>query len=139
MPAGYSATTANPLAVSIPVAGLNVTNADFGFGGFGSIGDFVWNDVNGNGIQDLGEVGIAGMTVELRDSGNNLIRTATTDAGGRYMFGSCRPALLLDVLEATLLRLLPVAGQHHSRRHQGLGRGGGGSVMVIVTTGANTP
>ncbi len=38
--------------------------ADFGYQGNVSIGDFVWNDVNGNGIQDSGETGISGATVE---------------------------------------------------------------------------
>src|SRR5688572_16065596 len=30
-----------------------------------TIGDRVWNDANGDGIQDAGEAGIAGATVEL--------------------------------------------------------------------------
>ncbi len=32
-----------------------------------SLGDFVWNDVNGNGIQDSGEIGVLNVTVTLRD------------------------------------------------------------------------
>ena len=31
----------------------------------GTIGNFVWNDLNGNGVQDPGEPGIAGVTVRL--------------------------------------------------------------------------
>ncbi len=31
-----------------------------------SLGDFVWNDVNGNGIQDGGETGVQNVTVTLR-------------------------------------------------------------------------
>ncbi|SDM68334.1 hypothetical protein SAMN05660860_03009, partial [Geoalkalibacter ferrihydriticus] len=31
----------------------------------GSIGDFVWNDLNQNGLQDAGEPGISGVTVNL--------------------------------------------------------------------------
>ena len=33
-----------------------------------AIGDFVWLDTNGNGKQDAGEPGIAGVTVKLLDS-----------------------------------------------------------------------
>jgi hypothetical protein len=52
------------------------------------IGDTVWNDANGNGIQDNGETGIAGVTVTLLDSNGQPIPggTATTDANGQYTF-----------------------------------------------------
>ncbi|WP_076230892.1 SdrD B-like domain-containing protein [Paenibacillus sp. FSL H7-0331] len=53
----------------------------------GSIGDIVWHDLNANGIQDAGEPGIQGVTVELYDADTNvLLGTRTTDAGGRYLF-----------------------------------------------------
>ena len=35
----------------------------------GEIGDFVWLDLDGDGVQDAGEPGLGGVTVELRDSG----------------------------------------------------------------------
>ncbi len=49
----------------------------------GSIGDKVWWDVNGNGQQDTGEPGIAGVTVIL---GGAASATTTTDANGLYAF-----------------------------------------------------
>jgi hypothetical protein len=52
------------------------------------LGDFVFRDTNGNGIQDAGEVGVAGVTVKLYDSANNVIATTATDANGMYMFGN---------------------------------------------------
>ena len=33
----------------------------------GSIGDRVWNDADGDGVQDGGETGLVGVTVELRE------------------------------------------------------------------------
>ena len=52
-----------------------------------SIGDKVWNDVNGNGLQDSGEAGLAGVTVKLLGSdGSTVISTTTTDANGKYSF-----------------------------------------------------
>ena len=39
--------------------------ADFGYQPSGVIGDFVWLDTNGDGIQDPGEPGIAGVIVRL--------------------------------------------------------------------------
>ncbi len=60
---------------------------DFGYQGTGSIGDFVWNDLNGDGVQDAGEGGIGGVTVSLYDAiGINLLATTTTDANGNYSF-----------------------------------------------------
>jgi uncharacterized repeat protein (TIGR01451 family) len=57
-----------------------------GTGPNASIGNFVWYDTNGNGIQDLGELGISGVTVRLRDSNNVLLKTTTTNANGQYDF-----------------------------------------------------
>jgi protocatechuate 3,4-dioxygenase beta subunit len=51
-----------------------------------SIGDFVWNDINKNGIQDIGETGVAGITVTLYDNLNNIVSTTSTDANGFYLF-----------------------------------------------------
>ncbi len=54
----------------------------------GSIGDRVWLDTNCNGIQDGGEVGAAGITVELYSlcSGGALVGSDVTDASGLYLF-----------------------------------------------------
>ena len=52
----------------------------------GEIGDLVWNDINGNGIQDAGELGISGVVVQLIGLGNLLLATATTDVNGKYLF-----------------------------------------------------
>ncbi|NNF54928.1 MAG: hypothetical protein HKN03_10855, partial [Acidimicrobiales bacterium] len=49
-----------------------------------SFGDFVWDDLNGDGIQDAGEPGIENVVVELRDAGGALVTTDTTDASGIY-------------------------------------------------------
>ncbi|GAB2560969.1 SdrD B-like domain-containing protein [Leucobacter ruminantium] len=53
------------------------------------IGDFVWNDLNGNGVQDAGEPGIAGVPVRLTGTdvdGNAVSLQTTTDANGKYLF-----------------------------------------------------
>jgi len=54
---------------------------------FGKIGDFVWNDQNGNGIQDSGEPGISNVTVKLLLSdGITVFATTTTSSTGYYAF-----------------------------------------------------
>lgn len=50
------------------------------------IGDFVWKDHNQNGLQDSGEPGISGVTVQLKNAANVVIATTTTDASGKYEF-----------------------------------------------------
>jgi len=47
----------------------------------------VYRDTNRNGTLDPADVGIAGVTVQLFDAGNNLIATRTTAADGSYDFG----------------------------------------------------
>jgi hypothetical protein len=49
------------------------------------IGNRVWNDSNGNGVQDPGEAPIAGVTVQLFKS-NVLVASAVTSAAGEYYF-----------------------------------------------------
>jgi len=51
-----------------------------------TIGDRVWIDKNANGIQDDGESGKSGVTVELRDTSGKVIKTTTTDSNGNYKF-----------------------------------------------------
>jgi uncharacterized repeat protein (TIGR01451 family) len=66
---------------------------DAGMYRLGSIGNLVWEDLNGNGIQDIGEPGLAGVTVELYNSTSNaLVKTTTTNSSGNYLFSDLTPA-----------------------------------------------
>ncbi len=51
------------------------------------IGNRVWADTDGDGIQDAGEGPIAGVTIQLI-KGTTVIATATTNASGNYYFSS---------------------------------------------------
>jgi hypothetical protein len=51
-------------------------------------GDFVWDDLNQNGIQDAGEPGVPGVVVNLFSSANGFtasIATDSTDVNGNYL------------------------------------------------------
>lgn len=53
------------------------------------LGNFVWFDVNENGIQDPNESALEGVTVTLFDNDTQaVVGTAKTDATGRYLFAS---------------------------------------------------
>ncbi len=56
-----------------------------------TIGDFVWFDANGNGIQDELEPGIPGVRVELLDCVGNLLDFTFTDDEGLYFFTDLLP------------------------------------------------
>jgi hypothetical protein len=53
-----------------------------------TISGFVYNDLNGNGIQDANEPGIAGAQVTLFNAQNQLLGTVTSGANGYYVFNT---------------------------------------------------
>jgi hypothetical protein len=84
-------TTSGITATFTVVAGQSRTDIDAGIhtqqNTSASIGNFVWNDVNNNGIQEPNEAGVAGVTVTLYDgTGTNVIATDVTDILGNYTF-----------------------------------------------------
>ena len=53
----------------------------------GSIGDYVWLDLNKNGLVNTGEPGVAGVTVDLLNAaGTTVLATTTTNNSGGYNF-----------------------------------------------------
>lgn len=63
---------------------------DVALKGNASIGDFVWNDVNRNGIQDVNETGVANAHVRLIFP-DGTVRDTTTNALGIYHFTALGP------------------------------------------------
>ncbi len=52
----------------------------------GTIGDYVFTDLDADGVQDAGESGIENMTVNLYSEGGLLIASTMTDSQGAYSF-----------------------------------------------------
>ncbi len=69
----------------------------------GDIGDYVWDDANGDGIQDADEVGLAGVTVTLVDENNQVVATQVTDANGGYYFADVPAGTYTVVIDASTL------------------------------------
>ena len=88
----YVLSTNNDPHKVVLTAAEDYEDADFGFTPAGRIGDYIWQDNNGDGVQDDGEPGIAGVTVRLYidtdgdGTGDVLSATTTTDASGIYSF-----------------------------------------------------
>jgi protocatechuate 3,4-dioxygenase beta subunit len=67
---------------------------DAGFFRYACVGDYVWEDLNGDGIQDAGEPGIPGLEVLLEGTagdGTQIFRITVTDASGKYSFDKLLP------------------------------------------------
>ncbi|MBK8443508.1 MAG: hypothetical protein IPL35_08885 [Sphingobacteriales bacterium] len=87
---------------------VNNLSIDAGFTGTGSIGDYVWEDTNGDGIQDESGTGIDGVDVALTWYGPDgvlgggddvLYPTTTTSGGGNYIFDNLPPGVyVVDVV-----------------------------------------
>ena len=139
LPAGVTATTADPVAVDIAAPYTDVDWADIGFGPYMLVGDRVWDDVDRNGVQDYGEPGLVGVTVSLTPPAERRPRqrprravTTVTTAGGEYVFRAL-PAgdYTVDVDEAVAAGRLRAdrreraAGRHprQRRRERRAGRG----------------
>lgn len=58
----------------------------------GTLGDFCWLDLNGNGLQDAGELGLGDMRIELWRN-DQLVAETTTDAYGYYTFENLYPGV----------------------------------------------
>jgi len=72
-------------------SGENDHSFDFGFQQAASLGDFVWWDLDEDGLQDANETGIEGVTVHLQDPDGNEVASTLTDAGGHYLFDNLVP------------------------------------------------
>ncbi len=88
-------------------AGTDGINYNFGELADAGLGDRVWLDLNGDGVQDPGEPGIGGVTVYLDLNNNGLPDTgeptATTDAGGFYFFDGLAGGTYTVRVDATTL------------------------------------
>ncbi|MDZ7723226.1 MAG: SdrD B-like domain-containing protein [candidate division KSB1 bacterium] len=92
LPADWELTTANePLTVNLG-AGEDYRDADFGYRPRrAEIGDYVWQDINGDGVQDSNEPGVETVRLILFDDQDQPLDSALTDADGAYLFDDLPP------------------------------------------------
>ncbi|SHO81616.1 hypothetical protein MNB_SV-15-163 [hydrothermal vent metagenome] len=74
------------------VSGVDDLSVDMGIYKDASLGDRVWIDANGNGIQDNNELNVTGVTVKLHlVSDGSEVKSTTTNSDGEYLFTELRP------------------------------------------------
>jgi hypothetical protein len=79
------------IAASLFLGSTTSANNTFGNQALGaSISGTVFNDANGNGVRDPGEVGMPGVTVRLTPSSGPAL-TLTSDASGNFSFVGLSP------------------------------------------------
>jgi hypothetical protein len=137
------------------VGGQKNLTIDFGYYTrcAGLIGDFVWYDVNGNGLQDSNEPGIAGATLRAYTAGPNatlengggddvLVRQVVTDGSGYYEFdGLCLGSYQLIVVSvppqfgSETIRFAQVNGQPAPERDNN----GSGFVVTLLHDSPGDP
>ncbi len=128
LPAGYSFTTPNvgPDAaidsdfdpatgrtgfITLAPGQTNYT-VDAGLQKTAGLGDFVWHDLDRDGVQDAGEPGLPGVTVRLYNNAGALVGTTATNAAGYYGF-------TLAAQDFYTVEFGPPAGYTFSPRDQG--------------------
>ncbi|HEX7139000.1 MAG TPA: SdrD B-like domain-containing protein, partial [Vicinamibacterales bacterium] len=127
IPSGFRVTTPSPTGttnVSLDVAHRTV-NVLFGNQTSGaSISGMKFNDANGNGVLDPGELGVAGVTIVLTSGtpGQGTPVMTTTDSNGNFSFTSLQAGAytVSEVLPPGFIQTVP---------------GGGGTISVTVATG----
>jgi len=73
-------------------AGEKDDTYDAGLVSYAKVGDYVWEDTNGDGIQGFGENALQGVTVTLYDKLTNTVqRTFITGTNGQYLFDRLMP------------------------------------------------
>ncbi len=76
----------NPTACSIATVYISVLEEPYAV-----IGDYVWHDIDGDGLQDNNEPGINGAKVYLYNINRTIVKSTTTDFQGKYQFDEIEP------------------------------------------------
>ncbi len=94
-------------------AGESDMTWDFGIYQPAGLGDYVWFDLDADGIQDDGETPIENVTVRLLDPSGSVLGTTVTNAEGYYEFRGLRPG-------DYVVEFVPPAGFGFTMHHEGL-------------------
>ena len=79
---GQGSTLAQVLKNNTPITRLQTDVFRF----TATISGTVFNDLDGNGVQEAGELPLSGRIVTLEDTSGNAIATTRTDSNGHYVF-----------------------------------------------------
>lgn len=90
-PDGNDGATPNDMIPVTVTAGENDNDNNFVEANLASIGNFVWEDRDADGIQEAGEPGIPNVVVRLFNNAGIQIASKITDNSGHYLFLNLLP------------------------------------------------
>ena len=107
-PTGWMETTPDTFTVVVDAGGMTPT-ISFMYFKFTSVAGNKWNDLNGNGAKDVGEPGLAGVTINLSGVGAGYPMSTVTDVNGDFIFNDVGPLshTVSEVLPAGWTRTFP--------------------------------
>ncbi|WP_341200832.1 DUF7507 domain-containing protein, partial [Croceibacter atlanticus] len=103
LPAGYELTTigSDPETITVPSNGTVSTTEDGYYLPDGTVTGHVFEDTNNNGVQDAGEIDLAGVEVVITEA-DGTTQVVTTDADGNWTATVAAGTTTVDVDETTL-------------------------------------
>ena len=112
-----TAPTSGSHDISFPFGSAPTESKDNNFGNrvvAQSISGVKYNDLNGNGMRDAGEPGMAGWTINLEQPAGTVIQTKSTAADGSYIFTSLAAGTyaVSEVLQPGWTQKAPAGGKH---------------------------
>ena len=129
------ATGESPIVTLAP--GENNVTIDAGIVEVASLGDVVFEDLNGNGQQDAGEPGVNGVTVNLIQGGAQIATTTTDD--GAYSFGGLAPGDYIVEFVAPAGTTFTTANTGNDASDSDADETTGQSPVVTLASGENDP
>jgi uncharacterized repeat protein (TIGR01451 family) len=102
-----------------------------------SLGDYVWHDINHNGVQEANEPAIAGVIVTLRTPTTTL--QTTTNANGAYMFTNLISGAPYTVTFATPPGFEPTVTSGAASDPNNSDPNADGQVVVTLAPGEDNP
>jgi len=96
-PASNPYTPTLPVPLPPPFTPVTSTNPSHYYGFTAGLGDYVWEDIDHDGYQDVNEPGISGVTVRLLDANGAVLSTTTTNSAGYYSFTQLMPGVSYGV------------------------------------------
>jgi hypothetical protein len=103
-----------------------------------TLGGLVWNDINANGVQEEGEAGLSGITVNLYDNSDSLVTTTITDTEGKYLFNNLAPdTYSVEFIAPTGYSFSPQVQGRDGARVSDVDPGTGKTVKITLFPGQN--